>query len=69
MIYVAKTKALLVGVGDNFNVVASDAMAMLQVTDQFIELMDKEIVIVTKESITIKTYKVKRLNVHRLQRN
>lgn len=55
MIYVAKNKSpLLVGVGDNFNVVASDAMAMLQVTDQFIELMDKEMVIVTKESITIK---------------
>ncbi|HDR3652229.1 glutamine--fructose-6-phosphate transaminase (isomerizing) [Bacillus sp. SM-B1] len=55
MIYVAKNKSpLLVGVGDNFNVVASDAMAMLQVTDQFIELMDKEIVIVTKEDITIK---------------
>ncbi len=55
MIYVAKNKSpLLVGVGDNFNVVASDAMAMLQVTDQFIELMDKEVVIVTKESITIK---------------
>ena len=55
MIYVAKNKSpLVVGVGDNFNVVASDAMAMLQVTDQFIELMDKEIVIVTKESITIK---------------
>ncbi|PFJ33533.1 glutamine--fructose-6-phosphate transaminase (isomerizing) [Bacillus thuringiensis] len=58
MIYVAKNKSpLLVGVGDNFNVVASDAMAMLQVTDQFIELMDKEIVIVTKESITIKNLK------------
>ncbi|MBL3853254.1 glutamine--fructose-6-phosphate transaminase (isomerizing) [Bacillus cereus] len=55
MIYVAKNKSpLLVGIGDNFNVVASDAMAMLQVTDQFIELMDKEIVIVTKENITIK---------------
>ncbi|ACO26989.1 TPA: glutamine--fructose-6-phosphate transaminase (isomerizing) [Bacillus cereus] len=55
MIYVAKNKSpLLVGVGDNFNVVASDAMAMLQVTDQFVELMDKEIVIVTKENITIK---------------
>lgn len=55
MIYVAKNKSpLLVGVGDNFNVVASDAMAMLQVTDQFIELMDKEIVIVMKENITIK---------------
>lgn len=55
VIYVAKNKSpLLVGVGDNFNVVASDAMAMLQVTNQFIELMDKEMVLVTKNSITIK---------------
>ena len=54
MIYVAKNKSpLLVGTGDNFNVVASDAMAMLQVTVQFIELMDKEMVLVTKEKITI----------------
>ncbi len=28
-------------------------MAMIQVTDQFVELMDKEIVIVTKEKVTI----------------
>jgi len=55
-IYVAKNKSpLLVGLGENFNVVASDALAMLQVTDQYVELMDKEIVIVTKESVTIKT--------------
>lgn len=55
VIYVAKNKSpLLVGVGDNFNVVASDAMAMLQVTNQFIELMDKEMVLVTENSITIK---------------
>jgi glutamine---fructose-6-phosphate transaminase (isomerizing) len=54
-IYVAKNKSpLLVGLGDNFNVVASDAMAMLQVTDQYVELMDKEIVIVTKDSVTLK---------------
>ena len=53
-IYVAKNKSpLLVGLGSDFNVVASDAMAMLQVTDQFVELMDKEIVIVTKEGVTI----------------
>ncbi|RFU61027.1 glutamine--fructose-6-phosphate transaminase (isomerizing) [Peribacillus glennii] len=53
-IFVAKNKSpLLVGVGNGFNVVASDAMAMLQVTDQFLELMDKEMVIVTKENITI----------------
>lgn len=53
-IYVAKNKSpLLVGLGDDFNVVASDAMAMLQVTDRYVELMDKEIVIVTKNEVTI----------------
>lgn len=55
-IFVAKNKSpLLVGLGEGFNVVASDAMAMLQVTDQFVELMDKEIVIVTRDTVTIKT--------------
>ncbi|OCA89330.1 glutamine--fructose-6-phosphate aminotransferase [Bacillus sp. FJAT-27225] len=55
-IYVAKNKSpLLVGLGDTFNVVASDAMAMLQVTDQFVELMDKEIVIVKKDLVEIQT--------------
>ena len=55
-IYVAKNKSpLLVGVGDGFNVVASDAMAMLQVTDQFIELRDKEIVLVYKDKVEITT--------------
>ncbi|CAG9623276.1 glutamine--fructose-6-phosphate transaminase (isomerizing) [Sutcliffiella rhizosphaerae] len=55
-IYVGKNKSpLLVGEGKgDFNVVASDAMAMIQVTDQFVELMDKEMVIVRKESVTIK---------------
>ncbi|MFJ7679919.1 glutamine--fructose-6-phosphate transaminase (isomerizing) [Peribacillus sp. NPDC097264] len=54
-IFVAKNKSpLLIGVGKDFNVIASDAMAMLQVTDQFLELMDKEMVIVTKEKVTIK---------------
>ncbi|MDM5335478.1 glutamine--fructose-6-phosphate transaminase (isomerizing) [Ureibacillus composti] len=55
-IYVAKNKSpLLVGVGDGFNVVASDAMAMLQVTDQFIELRDKEVVLVHKDRVEIST--------------
>ncbi|MEK3988236.1 glutamine--fructose-6-phosphate transaminase (isomerizing) [Robertmurraya sp. FSL R5-0851] len=53
-IFVAKNKSpLLVGLGDGFNVVASDAMAMLQVTNQYVELMDKEVVIVTKDEVTI----------------
>ncbi|MER1998704.1 MAG: glutamine--fructose-6-phosphate transaminase (isomerizing), partial [Lysinibacillus sp.] len=55
-IYVAKNKSpLLVGVGETFNVVASDAMAMLQVTDQFIELHDKEVVTVRKDKVEIST--------------
>lgn len=55
-IYVAKNKSpLLVGVGAEFNVVASDAMAMLQVTDQFIELHDQEVVIVKQDSVVITT--------------
>ena len=55
-IYVAKNKSpLLVGVGEEFNVIASDAMAMLQVTDQFIELHDKEVVIVRKDNVEIST--------------
>ncbi|MFZ0367989.1 MAG: glutamine--fructose-6-phosphate transaminase (isomerizing) [Halobacillus sp.] len=53
-IYVAKNKSpLLVGLGDDFNVVASDSMAALHVTDQFLELMDKETVIVQRNSVEI----------------
>ncbi|MBU8598117.1 glutamine--fructose-6-phosphate transaminase (isomerizing) [Shouchella clausii] len=55
-IFVGKNKSpLLVGVGENANVVASDAMAMLTVTDQFIEIMDEELVIVRRDRIEIKT--------------
>ncbi|MGS2799985.1 glutamine--fructose-6-phosphate transaminase (isomerizing) [Bacillus velezensis] len=54
-IYVAKNKSpLLIGLGDTFNVVASDAMAMLQVTNEYVELLDKEMVIVTKDEAVIK---------------
>ncbi|KGX89925.1 glutamine--fructose-6-phosphate transaminase (isomerizing) [Pontibacillus marinus] len=54
IIYVAKNKSpLLVGLGDGFNVVSSDSMAMLQVTDQFVELEDKEIVIVQRDQVQI----------------
>jgi glutamine---fructose-6-phosphate transaminase (isomerizing) len=54
-IFVAKNKSpLLVGLGEGFNVVASDAMAMIQVTNQYVELMDKEMVIVNKDEVTIK---------------
>ncbi|MGN5882425.1 glutamine--fructose-6-phosphate transaminase (isomerizing) [Staphylococcus simulans] len=54
-IYVAKNKSpLLIGVGDEFNVVASDALAMLQVTNEYKEIHDHEIVIVKRDSVEIK---------------
>ena len=53
-IYVGKNKSpLLIGLGDGFNVVCSDAMAMLEQTNQFVEINDGEIVIVTKNRIEI----------------
>lgn len=54
-IYVAKNKSpLLVGIGDNFNVIASDALAMIQVTSEYKELKDQEIVLVQRDKVTIK---------------
>ena len=44
-LYAAKNRSpLLVGLGDGFNVIASDAIAVLQITNQFLELKDQEVV-------------------------
>lgn len=54
-IYVAKNKSpLLVGVGEGFNVIASDALAMLQTTNQYKEIHDHEMVIVKRDTVEIK---------------
>lgn len=53
-IFVAKNKSpLLVGIGEGFNVVASDAMATLRETDTYKEIRDKEIVIVRRDRVEI----------------
>lgn len=53
-LYVAKNKSpLLIGVGDGFNVVCSDALAMLNETKDFIEIHDREMVTLTKQSVQI----------------
>ena len=53
-LYVAKNKSpLLIGVGKNFNVVCSDALAMLNVTKDFLELHDGEMVVVTPKKVEI----------------
>ncbi|PWA09247.1 glutamine--fructose-6-phosphate transaminase (isomerizing) [Pueribacillus theae] len=53
--YVAKNKSpLLIGLGEGFNVVASDAMAMLEQTNRFIEIMDEEMAFVKQNKVSIK---------------
>ena len=56
VLYIAKNKSpLLIGRGEGFNVVASDALAMLSETDQFVELKDQEIVTLTADAVHIET--------------
>jgi len=53
-IFVAKNKSpLLIGLGKDFNVICSDAMAMLDQTHEFVEIHDGEVVILEKESVKI----------------
>ena len=57
VIYVAKNKSpLLVGLGEGYNMVCSDAMAMIRETNQFMEIHDQELVIVRKDSIEVQDY-------------
>lgn len=55
-IYAAKKKSpLLIGVGDDFNTVVSDAMASIALTDRYLEIHDGEIVLLHTDGVTIKT--------------
>lgn len=54
LIYVAKNKSpLLIGLGDDFNVVTSDAMATLKETNRYVEIEDKEVVLVQRDHVAI----------------
>ncbi|MCQ8263758.1 glutamine--fructose-6-phosphate transaminase (isomerizing) [Streptococcus suis] len=57
VIYVAKNKSpLLIGLGDGYNMVCSDAMAMIRETSEYMEIHDKELVIVKKDSVEVMDY-------------
>lgn len=59
-IYVAKNKSpLLIGLGDGYNMVCSDAMAMIRETSQYMEIHDKELVVVKKDSVQVMDYQGK----------
>ncbi|WP_449459334.1 glutamine--fructose-6-phosphate transaminase (isomerizing) [Streptococcus suis] len=56
-IYVAKNKSpLLIGLGNGYNMVCSDAMAMIRETSEYMEIHDKELVIVKKDSVEVMDY-------------
>lgn len=61
-IYVAKNKSpLLIGLGEGYNMVCSDAMAMIRETSEYMEIHDKELVIVTKDTVEVIDYAGKHL--------
>lgn len=55
-LYAAKNKTpLLAGKGEGFNMIGSDAMAMINCTNMFYEINDKEFLKITRDSINIYT--------------
>lgn len=56
-IYIAKNKSpMMLGIGDGFNIIASDAISVLDQTKTFIALNDGDCADVTKDSIEIQDY-------------
>ena len=54
VLYAVKNKSpMLLGIGDDFNMIGSDAMAMLHCTNLFVEINDKEYVQIEKDALTI----------------
>jgi len=54
VIYAAKSKSpMLIGLGEGFNMIGSDAMAMLQCTNQFVEIEDGEFIKLTRDEVKI----------------
>lgn len=54
VLYAAKNKSpMLIGKGDGFNVICSDAMAAIHVTNKFMEIKDGELVTLTANQIVV----------------
>lgn len=57
VLYAAKNKSpLLIGRGEGFNVIASDAMATIDITSEYIEIKDKELITLTKDAVIIENF-------------
>ena len=54
VLYAAKNKSpLLIGKGDGFNVIVSDAMAAIEHTNEYIEIKDNEMITITQDNVII----------------
>ena len=55
-IFIAKNKSpMMLGIGDGFNIIASDAISVLDQTRTFIDLQDGDVADVTKDNVVIET--------------
>ena len=61
-VFIAKNKSpMMLGLGDGFNIIASDAISVLDQTKTFVSLEDGDVGDITKDSYTIETIEGERV--------
>ena len=62
-VFIAKNKSpMMLGIGDGFNIIASDAISVLDQTKTFVDLQDGDVGDMTKDSYTIETIDGKKVD-------
>ena len=62
-VFIAKNKSpMMLGLGDGFNIIASDAISVLDQTKTFVDLQDGDVGDITKDSYTIETIDGKKVD-------
>lgn len=62
-VFIAKDKSpMMLGIGDGFNIIASDAISVLDQTKTFVDLQDGDVGDITKDSYTIETVDGKKVD-------
>lgn len=62
-VFIAKNKSpMMLGIGDGFNIIASDAISVLDQTKTFVDLQDGDVGDITKDAYTIETIDGKKVD-------
>lgn len=62
-VFIAKNKSpMMLGLGDGFNIIASDAISVLDQTKTFVDLQDGDVGDITKDSYTVETVDGKKVD-------